>query len=205
MSPRTYRLGRRADAAERTRARILNAAGQLLAPRAKAREFSLDAVARRAGVARMTVYYQFGSKGGLLEALFDSFAAGGKIGKLIGAAFQRADPLDALDQLVAAFGAFFQQSRAPIRRVRAMAVLDLELERAVAGRDARRREAMRVMVGRLQAAGRLPGETSDEVIDALQALTSFEVFDALAGKRKTLQDVVPLVQRLCRAVVGAKR
>ena len=205
MSPRTYRLGRRAEAAERTRARILKAAAELLAPRARAREFSLDAVAERAGVARMTVYYQFGSKGGLLEALFDSFAAGGKIGQLIGGAFQRTDPLEALDQLVAAFGAFFQQRRTPIRRVRAMAVLDPELERAVAGRDARRREAMRAMVARLSAAGRLPGGAGDEVTDALQALTSFEVFDALAGKRQTLQDVVPLVQRLCRAVVGGKR
>jgi AcrR family transcriptional regulator len=198
MSPRPYQLGRRARASERTRARILQAAGELLTPRAKAQEFSLDAVAR------MTVYYQFASKGGLLEALFDSFAAGGKIGQLIGVAFQRPDPLDALEQLVAAFAAFFEKSRAPIRRVRAMAVLDPELERAVAGRDARRREAMRAMVARLAAAHKLPAGATEEVIDALHVLTSFETFDALAGRRKTFQDVVPLVQRLCRAAVGAR-
>ena len=34
-------------------------------------EFSIDAVARRADVVRMTVYYQFGARRGLLEALFD--------------------------------------------------------------------------------------------------------------------------------------
>jgi AcrR family transcriptional regulator len=204
MTPRRYTLGRRAQAAERTRGRILKAAAGLLAPRAKAQEFSLDAVARRAGVARMTVYYQFGSKGGLLEALFDSFAAGGKIGQLIGAAFQRSDPLDALDQLVAAFAAFFEKSRAPIRRVRAMAVLDPELERAVAGRDARRREAMRAVTARLAAAGKLRSDPTDAVVDALSVLTGFELFDALAGKRKTFHDVVPMVQRLCRAAVGAR-
>ena len=32
---------------------------------------AIDAVARQAGVARMTVYYQFESKKGLLEALLD--------------------------------------------------------------------------------------------------------------------------------------
>jgi AcrR family transcriptional regulator len=204
MSPRRYTLGRRAEAAERTRARILEAAAGLLAPRAKAQGFSLDAVARRAGVARMTVYYQFGSKGGLLEALFDSFAAGGKIGPLIGAAFQRPDPLGALDQLVAAFAAFFGKSRAPIRRVRAMAVLDPELEHAVAARDARRRDAMRALVRRLYAAGRLRGDSASQVTEALTVLTSFEMFDGLAGKRTTFQDVVPMVQKLCRAAVDAR-
>ena len=48
------------------------------------------------------------------------------------------------------------------------------------------------------------GRAADDVVDALHVLTSFEMFDALAGKRKTFQDVVPLVQRLCRAAVGAR-
>src|SRR2546430_11163673 len=79
MSPRPYRLGRRQPAAQRTRARVLRAARELLTARAGAEPFSVDAVARRAGVARMTVYHQFGSRRGLLEALFDSFAVGGEL------------------------------------------------------------------------------------------------------------------------------
>ena len=39
--------------------------------------FSIETVARQADVARMTVYHQFGSKLGLLEALCDSLAASG--------------------------------------------------------------------------------------------------------------------------------
>ncbi len=202
MSPRPYRQGRRAKAAEETRSRILKAAWQLLAPGADVTEFSLEAVARRAGVARMTVYYQFGSKRGLLEALFDWFAARGKIAEHIGGAFQREDPLEALDQLVAAFGQFWGASRVPIRRVRALAALDAELEQAVEERNQRRREALRAMVGRLsRQRGAPPADAADQTIEMLYAVTSFETFDTLAGSAKKLQDVVPLVQKLARAAV----
>src|SRR5438093_13007201 len=102
MSPRPYRLGRRKPAAQRTRARVLRAARELLTARAGAEPFSVDAVARRAGVARMTVYHQFGSRRGLLEALLDSFAAGGELPGLLAAALQRLDPQDYMAAVVAA-------------------------------------------------------------------------------------------------------
>src|SRR2546422_8101779 len=92
MSPRPYRLGRRQPAAQRTRARVLRAARELLTARAGAEPFSVDAVARRAGVARMTVYHRFGSRRGLLEALFDSFPAGGELPAGLPPAFQRPPP-----------------------------------------------------------------------------------------------------------------
>ena len=203
MTPRPYRLGRRAQAAEQRRSRILKAAWGLLAPGAKIEEFSLDAVARRAGVARMTVYYQFGSKRGLLEALFDAFAAKGRIGELIGAAFQCPDPLNALDQLVAAFAAFYRASRVPIKRVRALAALDPELEEAIAARDGRRREAMGAMVARLASSGHVTAGASGQVVDVLTTLASFEVFDALAGGTRDFETVVPVVQKLCRAALTA--
>src|SRR5438132_14256903 len=69
MSPRPYNLARRRAAAAQTRARVLEAARELIM--ASSVPPSIDAVAAQAGVARMTVYYQFGSKAGLLEALFD--------------------------------------------------------------------------------------------------------------------------------------
>ena len=77
MSPRPYRLGQRQIATEQTRARILAAARELLLTSDTFTGFSIDAVARQADVARMTVYHQFGSKIGLLEALSDSLAAHG--------------------------------------------------------------------------------------------------------------------------------
>src|SRR5258708_23481331 len=56
MSPRPYRSSRRRLSAERTRARLLKAASATLADR---EVISLDAVAKRAGGTRLTVYNQF--------------------------------------------------------------------------------------------------------------------------------------------------
>src|ERR671939_1455948 len=106
MSPRPYRLGRRQEAAEETRARIIAAARELLSAAGGVSGFTIDSVARQAGVARMTVYHQFGSKQGLLEALFDSLAASGGMTQLA-TAFRRDDPLDALDAFTATFARFW--------------------------------------------------------------------------------------------------
>src|ERR1700736_1948776 len=95
MSPRPYRLGQRQAATEQTRARIIAAARELLIASDGFSGFSIDAVARQADVARMTVYHQFGSKIGLLEALSDSLAAHGGMEQLA-SAFRERDPLDAL-------------------------------------------------------------------------------------------------------------
>src|SRR5947207_15410103 len=138
MSPRPYRLGQRETASSRTRGRIVEAARDLLAAEGGPAGFTLDAVARRAGVARMTVYYQFGSKAGLLEALFDSLGSRGGMGRLPGA-FQRADALEALDELLGVFAGFWASDRLVIRRVRALAALDPDFGRAVGARDQGRR------------------------------------------------------------------
>jgi AcrR family transcriptional regulator len=67
MNPRTYTQTRRADAAERTREAILDAAQELFRADPQL-DPSLDALAARAGVSTRTVIRQFGSKEGLLEA-----------------------------------------------------------------------------------------------------------------------------------------
>src|ERR1700682_5686739 len=103
MSPRPYRLGQRQGAADETRAGIL-AAGR--GPVPAGTSFSIDAVARRADVARMTVYYQFSSKRGLLEALFDALAARGGMQQLP-SAFQKTDPAAALNRFIDVFARFW--------------------------------------------------------------------------------------------------
>ena len=111
MTPRPYRLGQRQAGVEATRARILGAARNLLAGDADIGAFTVDMVAHQAGVARMTVYYQFESKRGLLEALSDMLATRGLVGPLRDA-FARPDPVDQLDGLVSAFCAFWASERA---------------------------------------------------------------------------------------------
>ena len=203
MSPRPYRLGRRKPAAQRTRARVLSAARALLTARAGTEPFSVDAVARRAGVARMTVYHQFGSRRGLLEALFDSFAAGGELPAHLAAAFQRPDPLESLADVVVAFARFWEAGRPWIRRVRALGVLDPDLGDAVEARNARRREVVRVLVERLaQRYGRPASKERTQAEELLYTLTSFETFDSLAGPNRKLPEVAAEVLFLARAAVG---
>ena len=74
MTPRPYRLGKRQEVVDETRLRIVEAARKLLKGDAYA-SFTVETVAREADVSRATVYYQFGSKSGLLEALFDDLNA----------------------------------------------------------------------------------------------------------------------------------
>ncbi|PYX90611.1 MAG: hypothetical protein DMG68_01190 [Acidobacteria bacterium] len=78
-------------AAEQTRARIMRAARELLSDPAGISAFTIEAVSKQARVARMTVYYQFQSKRGLLEALFDDVARGGEMARLKDA-FREPDP-----------------------------------------------------------------------------------------------------------------
>jgi AcrR family transcriptional regulator len=203
MSPRPYRLGRRREAAEQTRARVLAAARELLAAGGGFTGFTIDAVARQAGVARMTVYYQFRSKR-LLEVLCDFLAVRGGIEAMPGA-FQQPDPLDGLDGLIAIFGRFWDSDRVVIRRLQGLAALDPDIEQVVRARGERRRHALRVLVGRLQEGrGRPAPEMFDDIIDMLFTLTSFETFDTLAGTARRPVDVTPVVCRLARAVLGVR-
>src|SRR5438477_9917593 len=101
VTPRPYRLGRRQAAVDRTRARILKAARALLAARGGG-AFSIEAVARRARVTRVTVYQRCGSRSKRLEALLDDLARPGGLCDLAGA-FPPSCPQAALARLVAPF------------------------------------------------------------------------------------------------------
>jgi hypothetical protein len=89
-----------------------------------------------------------------------------------------------------------------MRRLRALAALDPDFAAVIRARDDRRRSGVRVLIERLhadQSAG--TAHTPDEQSDLLFTLIGFECFDTLAGPDRTLDDVVPLVQRLARAAL----
>ncbi len=202
MSPRPYRLGQRQATTEQTRARIINAARELLAESSGFSGFSIDAVARQADVARMTVYHQFGSKIGLLEALSDSLAAHGGMEHLADA-FRRPEPLDALDEYITVFSHFWSADRLVMRRLRALAALDPDFEHVIRTRDEWRRQGLRVIVQRFaEKHGRPAPEALDEAINVLFTLIGFECFDTLAGPTRGIEEVAPMMQRLARAALG---
>ncbi len=209
MSPRRYSLGQRQVTAEQTRARILSAARELLIASEGFSGFTIDAVARQANVARMTVYYQFGSKVGLLEAMSDALAAQGGMEQLAGA-FRRPEPLEALDEYISVFSRFWDSDRLVMRRLRALATLDPDFEKVVRGRDEWRRGGLRRICGRIYEqrppkqgpAGQPAPAATDEIVNILFTLLSFESFDTLAGPNRSIVEVAPVVQRLAHAALG---
>jgi AcrR family transcriptional regulator len=159
--------------------------------------FSLQTVARRAGVTRLTVYHQFGSKAGLLEAVYDDLAQRGRIAERLAAAFQLSDPLACLDAVVAGFVEFWNSERIVIRRLRSMAVLDPSFQGAT-DRDTRRLAAMANALHRLGARSASPDAVAD-CAGVLAMLTSFETFDALAGEEPDLPRIIERLRGLVRA------
>jgi AcrR family transcriptional regulator len=202
MSPRPYQLGQRQAAIEKTRARIISATRELLMENSGYARFSIDAVARQADVARMTVYHQFGSKIGLLEALCDSLAASGGMQQMA-TAFSQSEPLDALKEYLLVFGHFWNVDRLVMRRLRALAALDPDFEQVIRTRDEWRRRGVRVIAERFAVRNSLtPGESLDKTIDILFTLSSFETFDTLAGPTQSMEDVAILVYELARAALN---
>ncbi|HEX3865480.1 MAG TPA: helix-turn-helix domain-containing protein [Gemmatimonadaceae bacterium] len=196
---RVYSAVERRKTVDAGRDRVLAAARELLEAN-DAEAFSVDAVARRAGVSRMTVYNQFESKAGLLEALFDSLAARGAMTRM-SAVFQQRDARAALDDFVALFGEFWTESRRAHARLRAAATADPELDRALTLRNERRRDGLSVLVRRLSNESK-PIVPRDRLVTVLFVLLGFDTFDALAGDSGTPVDVVPVVRRLVRATLG---
>jgi len=194
-------MERRKAAADRTRARVLKAARSLLAGKG-AERFSLDAVARKAGVARMTVYYQFGSRMGLFAALFDQLAEQGELPERLTQALRGGDPDAVLKDVVDAFAYFWETGREWVRRVRAQAVLDAELGRALEARNDLRRSLVHELVERVERRdGAFRAAERTEIEATLYLLTGFETFDTLAGPGRSIEDAAPAVLRLARAAL----
>jgi AcrR family transcriptional regulator len=174
MSPRTYQSKRRQAATNETRNRILDAARSLLR-RADGAAFTIDSVAEQANVARMTVYYQFGSKPGLIAALSDDLASRGGIGRLP-EAFKEPDPIAGLEILTRVFMHLWESERLVIQRLRALSMLDPDFKDHE-DRNQRRRHAITVLLRRFSP----PPNDMDDKADMLTAMTSFETYETLAA------------------------
>ncbi|MDA8301507.1 MAG: TetR/AcrR family transcriptional regulator [Actinomycetota bacterium] len=201
MSPRPYNLGKRADDIDRGRRQILDAARSAFREATSYTAFTLDAVAKRADVARGTVYYQFGSKVGLLEAVCDDLGASGGLADL-SHAFSQPEPATALAEFIACFGRFWDADRAVMRRLRALAALDPDVHAVIAARDQRRHDGLGQLLARFEADPRAREADRQPALRALLALTSFETYDTLAGPTQDLAAVTPQVVKLATAVIN---
>jgi AcrR family transcriptional regulator len=162
--------------------------------------FTVDAIAEQAGVARMTVYHQFKSKRGLVEAISDDLAVRGGIQRLP-EAFQVPDALVGLETLVQVFVRLWESERFVIRRLNALSALDPEL--ASEDRNQRRRHALVVLLRRLAAQrGRPRPEELEEKADLLLVLTSFDAYESLSAGGRDPRAVADLLTSTIGEVLG---
>lgn len=187
---KTYRSEVREAATDETRARIVASARTLLSGGKDVPTFSLDAVAREAGVTRLTVYNRFESKRGLLEAVFDDMALRGGLFDLR-SVMAEPDVAKALPRFISVFCQFWTSHGKVFPRFSAVAKLDEEIAQSLKQRTERRRQALTMLVGRLAAIQDQPG-----LVDVLFALTSFEMFDMLSARRRSAAAVEALIQQL---------
>jgi AcrR family transcriptional regulator len=197
-TPRPYASPVREQGASLTRKRLIDAAARLLRTESDFRAVTLDAVAKSAGVTRLTVYHQFGSRRGLLEAVLDGLAVDGGLGR-IATAMQTRDPQAGIEQLVAIFCEFWGGDPA-VLRLNEAAGADAELAEAVAERNDRRREGLRVLVNRYGAGKRMPPRRRADMADVLFGLTSCSMFTAL-NRNRSPTAVCKLLQATVAAVL----
>ena len=202
MSRRKYEQVLRAEAAEETRRRILDAVGQCLRE-TPTEQPSLGRVAELARVSRSTIYADFGSRSGL----FDAFVVDlwertglGELGQAVGAA----DARDHLREGIRAASRMKGQELAVYRVLHAMDRLDPESAGgAVRHMETDRRGGVQSLAEHLDREGELrEGLTVEEVVDVLWVLTSFESLDLLiTGRSHTVDEAIEtLVDMAERAV-----
>ena len=204
MATRGYQQRLRAEAAEDTRRRVLDALYARLHD-SPSQPVSVDQVARLAGVARSTIYLVFGSRAGLFDALAaDMWQRGGF--QAVVDAVAHPDAREHLRGGLRGGVQVFAAHRDVMRALFSMAELD---EEAVGGAMRRieqnRTGGMAYLAQRLAEQGVLrPDVTIDEAADLLWLLASFDSFDSLyTGRGLTVDQVARMLittaeRSLCR-------
>jgi AcrR family transcriptional regulator len=176
---RPYRLGRREETVQRTKETILEATADLLHATG-IRGVTIEAVARNAGVSRVTVYDHFQHKAGLLEALAWWTFAQHDIDRVRRARLQanvRAALVDFVQENARFFDAVGPRGRAILKTAGtdpdAAAVLQTTYFDA-------RRGAIRELVDRLDRSHELdPAWQPERAVDAIMIITSLEAFETV--------------------------
>jgi AcrR family transcriptional regulator len=200
VPPRKYQQVVRAEAAEQTRRRILDAVEQRLRE-APHEQPSLDSVARLAKVSRSTIYQDFGSRAGLFDAyVMDLWERTGF--PELAEAVRTGDAREHLRAGLTAASRMKAQEIDIYRVLHAMDRLDPDSAGgAVRAMEADRRAGMEHLGRRLDEDGVLRKDVSREwAIDVLWTLTSFESLDLLVtGRGLSVDDAIE------RLVVTAER
>src|SRR5919205_4269730 len=160
MSPRQYRLGKRAEVVEQTPERIIDTTRELLA-REGYPQASVDEGGRIADVARATVYYQFGSKKGLIDAVIQDIQQRAGQDAVVDSV-EVVEPVDALRQAFVMGSRFWAAERPLVHKLTAMAAVDADIRPILAAVERDRLPLLARLVDRLAGAQLLAPSYSRE-------------------------------------------
>jgi AcrR family transcriptional regulator len=204
VATRRYEQRLRAEAADETRRRILDAVYERIRA-APAEPVSIDQVARTAKVARSTIYLVFGSRAGLFDAVAADLNERGGFDRVVRAV---ADP-DAREHLRGGIrgGMLTYAAYRDVHRVLySMAAVDAEsVGGAVQRMEQRRAGGMAYLAKRLAEQDLLrPDVTEADAANLLWLLASFDAFDMLyTGRSLSAEEVAEVMistaeRALCR-------
>lgn len=179
---RSYVQRARADAAERTRRRILDAAREAVLADGRV-EFSVGEIAAAAGVARSTVYASFESRAGLIAALTADTLERAGLALVVGE-YRRADAVAAVEGSFRASCRMYAAEHRAFARLLVLGAVDPDAAGPLARSQADRADGMANLAGRLAEQGRLrAGVSVERAADVLWLLTGFPSFDELFSGR----------------------
>ena len=186
----------RRDLVKATRNRILDAAFQLMRERGP-HGFSMDVLAKEAGVARATVYEHFRSKLALLDELALSTTRALTLDNkraIIG------NPLTALRDMLGSVCRHWSDHDTTIRELRTLVAMT-GAEPPTDGLD---EEYLRSVVEAIAASGQLrPRWSLEDAVDALAVLTSYPTYERLSrSKTRTPAEVETLLAKLAVVIVS---
>jgi AcrR family transcriptional regulator len=201
MATRPYTASRRRGSPASVE-RVLDAAEQLIREDAF-HSATMDELAAAAGVSRATVFNRFGSKLGVLQALYARCIESPEM-EAVMAAFEIEDSLAALEAVIDAVCAMWETHGFIQEQVQAIVVLEPEASAIVEEQKEEQSSDLRNLTRRLARADRLrPGLGEARVTATLHMLTSLEAFLWLRQEyglsvRQTRETIAELARQLLR-------
>jgi AcrR family transcriptional regulator len=160
---------------------------------------TMDELAEAAGVSRATVFNRFGSKLGVLQALYTRCLESPEM-RAVEEALAIDDPDAALEALIEASCALWETRGFIVEQLQAIAILEPEASALLAGQTEEQRADLQGLTRRLARADRLrPGLGEARATATLHVLTSLESFLWLRREyslslRQTRETIAELAQ-----------
>jgi AcrR family transcriptional regulator len=178
-SKRPYRSSRRAEAADRTRASVLEA-GRFLFSRKGIDATTIAQIAQRAGVSEATVYATVKSKSGLLQALLHDAIFGPRYQQALRSVQEVDDPVRRVALVAHIARAIYEGEHADLSVLMKSSAFSPELRKTQQTFETLRRQMQQERIDALYAAGRArKGLAAEDAATLLWMFTSREVYQKL--------------------------